>query len=302
MSIQETIRRILREARVPRNERIQLYKDENIIVVVPLTHEALKKYAHKCQWCINDDRLEWESYHRGSMIIIQRNPKKPKTGITGHLIPSEILLMGRWDEGGYKFRDVCDILGYNFKDEVEMTDYYVTVTNDINNFATNIVYYDQENGIYDQEDNFLWSYGYEISDIPNVTPEVIKIMNEFKLPDNLSESILREETQKISPFILRRIDFNEVKNILDKEIEEQRYFLSQIGYNTLKKYIFNPNNIKNKIDYIFRKITLNILPVDAYQTHSDELQDFLKTEYYDYAFNKIKEYELFYLKQKYKNK
>lgn len=218
MSIQEHIRSVLREARVPRNERIQLYKDENIIVVVPLTHEALKKYAHKCQWCINDDRLEWEGYHRGSMIIIQRNPKKPKMGITGHLIPSEIFIMGRWDEGGYKFRDVCEILGYNFKDEVEMGDYFVTVTNDINNFATNIVYYDQENGIYDQEDNFLWNYGYEISDIPNVTPEVIKIMNEFELPDNLSESIIREETQKLPVFILRRV----TEKKLDKLIKDVR--------------------------------------------------------------------------------
>ena len=218
MNLQEHIRRVLREVRVPRNERIQLYKDENIIVVVPLTHEALKKYAHKCQWCINDDRLEWEGYHRGSMIIIQRNPKKPKTGITGHLIPSEIFIMGRWDEGGYKFRDVCEILGYNFKDEVEMGDYFVTVTNDINNFATNIVYYDQENGIYDQEDNFLWNYGYEISDIPNVTPEVIKIMNEFELPDNLSESIIREETQKLPVFILRRV----TEKKLDKLIKDVR--------------------------------------------------------------------------------
>lgn len=218
MNLQEHIRRVLREVRVPRNERIQLYKDENIIVVVPLTHEALKKYAHKCQWCINDDRLEWEGYHRGSMIIIQRNPKKPKMGITGHLIPSEIFIMGRWDEGGYKFRDVCEILGYNFKDEVEMGDYFVTVTNDINNFATNIVYYDQENGIYDQEDNFLWNYGYEISDIPNVTPEVIKIMNEFELPDNLSESIIREETQKLPVFILRRV----TEKKLDKLIKDVR--------------------------------------------------------------------------------
>ena len=218
MNLQEHIRRVLREVRVPRNERIQLYKDENIIVVVPLTHEALKKYAHKCQWCINDDRLEWEGYHRGSMIIIQRNPKKPKMGITGHLIPSEIFIMGRWDEGGYKFRDVCEILGYNFKDEVEMGDYFVTVTNDINNFATNIVYYDQENGIYDQEDNPLGHYGYEISDIPNVTPEVIKIMNEFELPDNLSESIIREETQKLPVFILRRV----TEKKLDKLIKDVR--------------------------------------------------------------------------------
>jgi hypothetical protein len=299
MNLQETIRRVLREVRVPRNERIQLYKDENIIVVVPLTHEALKKYAHKCQWCINDDRLEWEGYHRGSMIIIQRNPKKPKTGITGHLIPSEIFIMGRWDEGGYKFKDVCEILGYNFKDEVEMGDYFVTVTNDINNFATNIVYYDQENGIYDQEDNFLWNYGYEISDIPNVTPEVIKIMNEFELPDNLSESILREETKKLPIFILRRMDFNEVKNILDKEIEKQRYVLSQIRYKALMRYIDNSEFI---VDHMFRETTRKVLPIDIHQTYYGELLDYLRAEYYDYVFNKMKEYQLFYLKQKYKNK
>ena len=263
MNLQEHIRKVLREARVPRNERIQLYKDENIIVVVPLTHEALKKYAHKCQWCINDDRLEWEGYHRGSMIIIQRNPKKPKTGITGHPIPSEIFIMGRWDEGGYRFKDVCEILGYNFKDEVEMGDYFVTVFNDINNFATNIVYYDQENGIYDQEDNFLWNYGYEISDIPNVTPEVIKIMNEFELPDNLRESIIRENDNKIHSSFLRRIDIDKFRKELDKGRVYMFYdsnslegFKWKLVAATLENYMFYGYNIDidTSEDYVVETI------------------------------------------------
>ena len=42
MNPQESIRRILKEVRVPRSERVELYKDENIIVVVPLTHRALQ--------------------------------------------------------------------------------------------------------------------------------------------------------------------------------------------------------------------------------------------------------------------
>ena len=57
---------------------------------------------------------------------------------------------------------------------------------------------------------------------------------------NLQETIrrvLREETKKLPTFILRRMDFNEVKNILDKEIEKHRHILSQIRYKALMKYI-----------------------------------------------------------------
>ena len=171
---------ILTEVRVPREERIQLYKDENIIVVVPLTHRALRKYANSCQWCINDDLGEWEDYHKGiHSVIIQRDPKKVKTGITGNPTPSEIFFINKWDTNDSTFQDICNILGYEFKDENEMKDYYLTLTNDINNFGTNIVYYSPKNGIYDMEDNFLWNFNYEISNIPNVTPEVIKIMNDY---------------------------------------------------------------------------------------------------------------------------
>ena len=182
--VKESIRRILREelneVRVPRSERVELYKDDNIIVVVPLTHRALQKYATNCQWCINDDLGEWKDYHQGKhAVIIQRKPKKEKIGITGQPIASEILMMSRWDEGGYRFKDVCEILGYQFKDEQEMGDYYVTISNDINNFATNIVYYSPENGIYDMEDNFLWNFNIEINDIPNVGPKVIEIMDDY---------------------------------------------------------------------------------------------------------------------------
>jgi DNA-directed RNA polymerase subunit RPC12/RpoP len=180
MNLQEHIRKVLKEIRVPREERVQLYKDDNIIVVVPLTHRALQKYAHRCQWCINDDKGEWEDYHKGlHAVIIQRNPKKIKIGITGNPVPTEIFIMGRWDEGGHRFKDVCDILNYNFKDEVDMKDYFTTISNDINNFGTNIVYYSPNNELYDQEDNYLGDFNYKISDIPNVTPEVIKIMNEY---------------------------------------------------------------------------------------------------------------------------
>jgi hypothetical protein len=195
MNLQESIRRIVKEVRVPRNERVELYKDNNIIVVVPLTHRALKKYANQCQWCINSDLDEWEDHHKGKhAVIIQRNPKKPKMGITGHPTASEIFFLAKWDNGQSDFDDICQILDYEFRNDRTMADYYTTISNDINNFGTNIVYYSPENGVYDQEDNFLWNFNYEISDIPNVTPEVIKIMDNYLQEEeemNLQESIRR---------------------------------------------------------------------------------------------------------------
>ena len=171
---------VISEVRVPRNERVELYKDDNIIVVVPLTHRALKKYATFCKWCINDDESEWEDYHKGMhAVIIQRNPKKEKIGITGNPTASEILIMSRWDEGGYRFEDVCEILGYEFNGEVELVKYYSNITNDINNFAINIVYYSPENGVYDMEDNHLENFNRDINSIPNVTPEIIKKINDY---------------------------------------------------------------------------------------------------------------------------
>jgi len=185
MNLHETIRRILKEelteVRVPRDERVEIYKDDKIIVVVPLTHRALQKYAHRCQWCINDDLGEWEDNHKGKhAVIIQRKPKKNKKGITGMETEGEIFLLSKLDTGYWDWKSVVETLGYDFGGSKEKAlDYFMEISNDINNFGTNIVYYSPNNGIYDMEDNFLWNYHFEITDIPNVTEEVIKIMDEY---------------------------------------------------------------------------------------------------------------------------
>ena len=197
MDQQENIRRILREVRVPKSERVELYKDDNIIVVVPLTHSALQKYAHQCQWCINNDLGEWEYFHKGKhAIIIQRKPKKPKIGITGNPTASEIFTIEHYTN----IDSIYDILRHKFSSNEERDDYMDEVTSNIDNFATNIVYYSPSDSLYDQEDNYLPDYGYSISDIPNVTPEVIQIMDDY-LQENEEMSIqenirriLREET------------------------------------------------------------------------------------------------------------
>jgi hypothetical protein len=86
------------------------------------------------------------------------------------------------------------MLDYEFRNDRTMSDYYVTISNDINNFATNIVYYSPENGVYDQEDNFLWNFNIEINDIPNVKPKVIEIMDDYLT----KEEFERPETPKIN--------------------------------------------------------------------------------------------------------
>ena len=184
MRLRQSIRRILKEelteVRVPRDERVELYKDNNIIVIVPLSHRALQKYSHRCQWCINDDKGEWENYHKGRhVVIIQRNPKKPKIGITGYPVASELFLLEKWEQGAYDKESVEGILNYEFKDEDKMDEYFQSIGNDVSDFMTNIVFYSPTNGLYDMEDNFLWNYDYEISDIPNVTNKVIDIMDEY---------------------------------------------------------------------------------------------------------------------------
>ena len=88
-------------------------------------------------------------------------------------------LIAKFDNGESTFSDICQMLEYDFLDETEMKDYYVTISNDINNFSTNIVYYSPEGGVYDMGDNYLWNFNYEITDIPNVTPEVIQIMDDY---------------------------------------------------------------------------------------------------------------------------
>ena len=215
MNLQEHIRKVLREelneVRVPRSERVELYKDNNIIVVVPLTHRALQKYAHQCQWCINDDIYEWEDYHKGKhAVIIQRNPKKPKIGITGNPTASEIFLLAKWDNNQSSFEDVCQMLDYEFRNDRTISDYYVTISNDMNNFATNIVYYSPETGIYDQEDNFLWNFNIEINDIPNVKPKVIELMDDY-LQEN--------EEMSLQESIKRTLNEESLKQTLMDEIE-----------------------------------------------------------------------------------
>jgi hypothetical protein len=113
-------------------------------------------------------------------VIIQRNPKKDKKGITGMETYGEIFLLSKLDSDEWDWKSVVDTLGYDFGGSKEKAlDYYVDISNDINNFATNITYYSPENGIYDMEDNFLWNFGIEIKDIPNVTPKVIEIMDDY---------------------------------------------------------------------------------------------------------------------------
>lgn len=170
---------IINELRVPREERIQIYKDDNIIVVVPLTHRALRKYANSCQWCINSDVVDWEDYHKGNhVVIIQRNPKKVKIGITNNPIPTEIFIIAKWDNNQSSFEDVCQMLNYDFRNERTLSNYYNQICV-IDNFATNIVYYSPTGGVYDMEDNLFASFNLNIDDVPNVSKDIIEIIDNY---------------------------------------------------------------------------------------------------------------------------
>lgn len=147
------------EGRVKKSDRIDIYRDKNVIVVAPLTHEALKKYASECAWCINSDKYEWTHYHQGKIVvIIQRKPKNNKIGETEQETPEEI----------YYFT-------YNGTRNEEEDDYFDELISSVSNFDTNIVYYNPEDEIiYDKGDNRMNDFGYSIYDIPHITEEIIK--------------------------------------------------------------------------------------------------------------------------------
>lgn len=170
---------IINELRVRKEERVQIHKDHNIIVVVPLTHRALRKYANSCQWCINSDLEEWQDYHRGNhAIIIQRNPIKPKIGVTENPVPEEIFTIAKWDRGESSFEDVCQMLNYEFRNEMSLAAYYKQIST-IEGLATNIVYYSPTFGVYDMEDNLFSNFNLEIGDVPNVSEETIEIIDTY---------------------------------------------------------------------------------------------------------------------------
>jgi hypothetical protein len=162
--MKELIRKILREtiiteSRVKKSDRIDIYRDENIVVVAPLTHRSLQKYASECAWCINHDVEDWELYHQGNIaIIIQRKPKNNKIGDTGQETPEEI----------YDFT-------HNGTRNEEEDDYFDELISSVSNFDTNIVYYNPEDEIiYDKGDNRMNDFGYSIYDIPHITEDIIK--------------------------------------------------------------------------------------------------------------------------------
>ena len=185
MCMEKIIRKLLREhlneVRVPRTDRVQLYKDNNIVVVVPLTHDALKKYATNCLWCINSDTQEW-SYRQGkSVLIVQRTPIPNKIGISGIPTNEEIYAIKRWVEGRYTKENIEDILDYKFSSDEELENYYHELTSNIKNFDLNTVYFSKNEGAIDKGNNYLGDYGFTIKNVPNITKESIEsILNYFK--------------------------------------------------------------------------------------------------------------------------
>lgn len=172
---------VINEGRVKRSERLEVLRNDDIIVVMPLTHTALRKYGHKCQWCINDDPHEWTDYHKGRhVVIIQRKPKGQKKGVTGKPTAEEIFVLDRWDSGNWDLDSVEQTLNYQFRNETSMERYLLSLTADISNFATDVVYYAPEGGsVYDMEDNLLANFNLDVLDLPNVTPDIKEIIDDF---------------------------------------------------------------------------------------------------------------------------
>jgi len=184
--IRKVLKQQLNEVRVPRTDRIQLYKDNNIVVVVPLTHDALRKYATNCLWCINSDKQEWALREGQSVLIIQRNPTPVRIGISGVPTNEEIYAIKRWEEGRYSKEDIENILDYKFSSDSELEKYYNELTSNIKNFDMNTVFHSRGEGTIDKGNNYLSDYGFGLRQVPHINDEAINAINKY----------LRESYQK----------------------------------------------------------------------------------------------------------
>ena len=167
------------ESRVSRNERIELYRDDKIVVVVPLTQKALQKYATGCSWCINSDVREWEDYHEGkSILIIQRNRINNEIGITGNTKSEELYWLTKLYKNESSWSDIIDEIDYDKKLDNNWRDYYKKLSSDINNFDISVVFYNGIN-LFDCGNNELSEFNKTIHDIPNLNNDIINIIDQF---------------------------------------------------------------------------------------------------------------------------
>ena len=169
-------------------EKKELYRDVNIVIIAPLTHNALTKYAMNCQWCINDDQYEFDEYHKGSMIlVIQRKPIESKIGITGRTTSEELFHFRKLLDGDANWDYTLEMIKHNFKTIEQLKTYYDKLRLDISNFRLTVTYYNIEtNYIYDMGDNFMFDY--HLKDIPNITPEAMSEIAEYKKETVYSET------------------------------------------------------------------------------------------------------------------
>ena len=102
-------------------------------------------------------------------------------GITGNATATEIFELRMLDTESSTLEDVNQILEYNFETEEIAENYYDELISDFSNFATNIVYYggESESMCFDMEDNLLENFNYDITNVPNMTPEIIGIMDNY---------------------------------------------------------------------------------------------------------------------------
>ena len=121
---------------------------------------------------------------------------------------------------------------------------------------------------------------------------------------NLQEHIrkvLREETQKMSPFILRRVNFNNIKKHIDKHLEEELEYLANRQWDKpLTKYA-KEHSVRHIIEKVIDGIYVDSksqLPIDVHRTYYSELEDYIKNRYYDYIYDSVKEYYSYYSNRK----
>jgi hypothetical protein len=170
------------ESNVKKNERIEILRDDNYIVVAPLTERASCKYGAFTHWCISAPGSGYfENYNN---INLEGKDKL-------------IFILNRKLNITQKQKDVYDKYNYIFY-KYENSDFYdgeneetvldkkleLEETDDFLDFSKICIYYNYKQrtyGIYSGNNIFLNDFGYDIHNLDaiGIEPYVIDAIFEF---------------------------------------------------------------------------------------------------------------------------
>jgi len=263
----------LDETSVKSGEKEEIYRDNNYIVVRPLTHNAAMKYGCDTNWCTSTSNTKHFNSHTKDnnflLYIINRNTKPELQQIRNEKIK--------------RFNDAYNSDVWEYLDDDEKEKYL-----DFSRIAISVEYddYDKypELRVFDANDFDLYDFTGEWGSINKLPiPQTVKdaindyLRNNLKYPDennNTNEGIADKYVEKEFniPDLNKEIDHKNSEKYISENSTDIDFFIQDI-INMLKIGQFDEKLIRNDGD-------INIVSVDGEKVRNNGFVEFIGGGHY----------------------